>query len=352
MEWRLIAQGHPDSLTLWKALAETISNSDFDHVDVAVAYATFQGVRAFELALDDRAWIGRWVVGLDDAITQPEAIEYLVGLPRSEVRLASMSPQTRFHPKLYCFWSSGRDRDCLAAIGSGNMTLNGLLKNGEAAVVLTAESRQEVSALRAQWGAMWDLGEAATQDRIDSYREDYVAARRKRREIEQLGVAPPEPEPDAPVDLASTFDGDPTNASVAWLEAASPSAGGRDLEFPRAIVPFFGLTRSPTLNTFRMRDGRNFELRFTERTDNQMWRLMFSRDAIHAAIGRETLRPIGGGNRSDVAVVFRRSGGTADYDVRMVVIGSSEHEELLFRSRAAHGLYRTRDPGGRNFGFG
>ena len=351
MRWRLIAQGHPNSLTLWKALSEAFSTDEFDHLDVAVAYATLQGVRSLELALSDNRRISRWVVGLDDAISQPEAIEYLIELQRSEVRLASMLPRRRFHPKLYCAWSSDHDDRCVTAIGSGNMTLNGLLNNGETAVLLTAESRQEVSEFRAQWQAMWDLGEAATQDAIDAYRETYIVARKKRREIADLGVAPPEPEPDAPVEVGYVFDGDPTSANVAWLEAGSPSAGGRDLEFPRAIVPFFELTRSPTLRTFQMHDGQRFQLRFTERTDNQMWRLMFSRDSIHAATGRETLRPINGGNRSDLTVVFRKSGGTADYDVEMVVIGSHEHEVLLARSRAIDGLFRTRNPGGRNFGF-
>ena len=262
-----------------------------------------------------------------------------------------MSPKRRFHPKIYCFWSSTYDDRCMTAIGSGNMTLNGLLKNGETAVLLSAESPPEVTALRAQWEAMWNLGESATQDAIDHYRETYVAARSKRREITDLGVAPPEPEPNAPVEVGPTFDGDPTGANLAWLEAGSPSAGGQDLEIPRNMVPFFELTGSPAVKTFRMCDGHHFQLTFTERTDNQMWRLMFSRDSIRSGIGRETLRPIDGGNRSDLVVVFRESGGPEDYIVEMLLIGSPEYEALLSRSRELAGLFCTRDPGGRNFGF-
>ena len=351
MKWRLIAQGQTNSQTLWTALAEEMAGDAFDHLDVAVAYATLQGVRTLEMALKGVGHTSRWVVGLDDAITQPRAIEYLMSRCRSEVRLASMSPQRRFHPKLYCAWSANDDDRCVAAIGSGNMTLNGLLHNGETAAILTAESRNEVGSLRAQWEAMWDLGVAATPDAIETYRNAYRVARRHRRKIVKLGVAPPEPKPSAPGDVGSTFNGDPVRASLAWLEAGSPSAGGRDLEFPRAIMPFFRLIRSPTKGRFRTRDGQVFALRFTERTDNQMWRLMFTRDSIHAAIGRDTMRPPTGGNRSDLAVVFRRSGGAADYDIEMIVIGSPAHRRIVSRSESVAGLFRTRDPGGRRFGL-
>ena len=73
MQWRLIAQGHPSSPTLWKALSEATTANEFDHLDVAVAYATLQGVRSLELALNNTRLVSRWVVGLDDAISQPEA---------------------------------------------------------------------------------------------------------------------------------------------------------------------------------------------------------------------------------------------------------------------------------------
>lgn len=351
MKWRLIAQGKPDALTLWDAFAEEISNNQFNHLDVAVAYATLQGVKALEMALGGMKQSSRWVVGLDDAISQPEAIEYLLTLQGAQVRVASMLPGKRFHAKLYCSWSTEHKDKCVTAIGSGNMTLNGLVHNAETAVLLTAETREEAIELKKQWRAMWNLGNKAKQDTIDSYRNIYKAARKQRKKIAALGVAPREPKPNASVKLGPRIAGDPKKARLAWLEAGSPSAGGRDLEFPRDIIPFFELRQSPTLKKFRMRDGQVFTLRFTERMDNQMWRLMFTRDAIHAAVGRQTMRPLNGNNRSDLAVVFRKLRDAADYDVKMVLIGSPEHAGLISRSRSAQALYRTRDPGGRNFGL-
>ncbi len=352
MKWRLIAQGPHGAPTLGKALGDVVSGHRFDRLDVAVAYATLQGVKALELALGGIMENSRWVVGLDDAISQPEAIDHLVAMQGSEVRLASLSPERRFHPKLYCAWSSDHEDRCVATIGSGNMTLNGLRFNGEVAVMMIAETREETAALRAQWQAMWNLGKAATRDAIHAYRKLHRSARKQRRKIVALGVAPPEPKPNARMIAESSFDGDPASAQVAWLEAGTPSAGGRDLEFPRAMIPFFELTGSPMLKTLRMPNGQRFTLRFTERKDNQMWRSMFTQGSIHAAIGRKTMRPPAGGNRSDLAVVFRKSDdAAADYDVWMVLIGSSEHQELVGRSRSVGGLDRTRSPSGRRFGF-
>ena len=99
-----------------------------------------------------------------------------------------------------------------------------------------------------------------------------------------------------------------------------------------------------------MPNGQSFPLKFTMRHDNQMWRLLFSRESIHAAIGRESLRPVAGENRSDLAISFERR-DDGDYNVQMHVIGSPEHARLIQESRAVGGLSRTRDPGGRYFGL-
>lgn len=348
---KLVAQGDPAGTTLSAALSEIAQIEVFDRLDVAVAYATLQGVKELESALGMLPPVTRWVVGLDDAITQPEAIEHLMMLNNSSLRVASLAPQRRFHPKLYRLWSSAQPGECVLAIGSGNMTSNGLRRNGEAAVLLTSESVADADALHDVWRQMWELGHDATPAILNAYRAKYVEARKQRKKIEALGVAPPEPEADAAIEEDSAFDGNPATATVAWTEGATPSAGGRDLEFPRAMMPFFALGKSPVNKWLRMANGQRFLLTFTERTDNQMWRLMFSRDSINAAIGRDSLRPIAGGNRSDLAITFTSATGGADYDVRMVVIGSPGHGQLLARSRAVGGLQRTRNPGGRNFGF-
>lgn len=350
METRLIAQGVPQATTLEAALKQA-ATAGYDRLDVAVAYATKQGLLTLRGALGGFPAKSRWVVGLDDAITQPEALTELHALPGAELRLAQLAPTRRFHAKLYRLWRSDDPAATISAIGSGNMTLNGLRQNGEVAVLATAQSGAEATMLQQQWEAMWSLGVPATTAAIEAYRLVYGEVRKKRDKIVAQGVAPPEPSPDAPVPEMSRFDGNPVSAQTAWLEAGSPSAGGRDLEFPKAMMPFFGLGKSPEHRWIRVPGGRRFLLTFTERTDNQMWRLLFTSESIAAAAGRETMRPLTGGNRSDLAITFTRVLGSQDLAVDMVMIGGTDHSTLLAKSQAVGGLNRTRNPGGRNFGF-
>lgn len=352
MQTTLVAQGGSRGTTLSAALKAAAGVHEFDRIDVAVAYATLQGVRALESALGVLPPGSRWVVGLDDAITQPEALEHLMQLGGATLRLAALSPRRRFHPKVYRLWSSTQPQLCVLGLGSGNMTLNGLRHNGEAAVLLTSENEAEAKLLEDIWLEMWGLGVVATEAAITAYRVKHAAAKKERKKIAALGVAPPEPDADAVIDEERTFDGDPATANVAWTECATPSAGGRDLEFPREMMPFFALGQSPVIKRFRTANGSIFQLTFTMRADNMMWRLMFSRDSIAAGIGRESFRPASGRTtRSDIAISFVRSTASADYDIRMVVIGGAEHRDLLQRSSAIGGLRNTRNPGGRRFGF-
>jgi hypothetical protein len=290
---------------------------------------------------------------LDDSITQPTAIDTLANLANVQIRLASLASEgRRFHPKLYCLWSSDNPSRCLAVVGSANMTLHGLNRNGEVGVLLIAEDAAEANMLKSAWEQMNALGRDLQDWDLDAYRKAHDRARKARRRMANDGILPPDPEAEEELGSIPVFNGDPAHAAVAWTEGASPSAGGRDLEFPRAMMPFFGLTRSPTTKRFRMANGQTFPLTFTMRTDNQMWRLLFSRDAIFAGIGRESLRPVAGNsNRSDLAIVFSHAAGGRNFDVDLVVIGSPEHAALLARTQAVGVLDRTRDPGGRYFGY-
>ena len=350
---QLVAQGHPGGPSIAAEITAAVQALAFDHLDVAVAYATDAGLEALHAAIGGWPEATRWVVGLDDSITQPTAIDTLANLANAQVRLASLlSEGRRFHPKLYCLWSSENPATCLAILGSANMTLHGLNRNGEIAALLMAETAAEANMLKSAWEQMNALGRDLQDWDLDAYRRAHDRARKARRRMANVGIVPADPEAEEELGPVPIFNGDPAQATVAWTEGASPSAGGRDLEFPRAMVPFFGLTRSPSTKRFRMANGQVFPLTFTMRSDNQMWRLLLSRDAIFAGIGRETLRPVAGNsNRSDLAIVFSHATGGRDFDVDLVVIGSPQHAALMARSRAVGVLDRTRDPGGRYFGY-
>lgn len=346
----LVAQGDLQGTTMAAEIATALTGTPIDRLDVAVAYATRSGLSALQAVAGGWPATTRWVVGLDDAITQPEAIDDLIQLAPAELRLARLASQgRRFHPKLYCFWASSDPSVCVTVIGSANMTFHGLNRNGEVGVILAAENAQEANQLKDSWNAMRALGEDVSVVDLAAYRIEHARSRTVRRRLQRIGALPEQPEADEPT---STFNGDPATASLAWTEGASPPAGGRDLEFPKPMMPFFGLAATPTTKRFRMGPGMPpLPLTFTRRAHNAMWRLMFSSEAIQAAIGRDTLRPLNGDNRSDLAIVFRRAQGLADYDVEMVVIGSAAHAQLIAQSQAVNGLRQTRNPGSRNYGF-
>jgi len=350
---QLVAQGHATGTSLAVEMNIAAAGIAFDRLDVAVAYATRPGLEALRAVIGGWPAVTRWVVGLDDAITQPAAIDDLAALPNVQLRLAALAPEgRRFHPKLYCLWCSTNPAVCLTVIGSANMTLHGLNRNGEVGVILTAENATEAALLKEAWAQMNALGRDLGDWDLDDYREAHARARKARRRMAKIGAVPSDPEGEEEVGAVPVFNGNPAHASVAWTEGASPSAGGRDLEFPRPMMPFFHLTHSPSTKRFRMANGQVFLLTFTMRKDNQMWRLMFSRDAIFAGIGRESLRPVANNtNRSDLAIIFTRAAGAADYQIDLVVIGSPEHTALLARSQAVGVLEQTRNPGGRYYGY-
>jgi len=201
---------------------------------------------------------------------------------------------------------------------------------------------------------MWQLSEKLSSDKLQSYRDTYMKAKKLRKELIDIGITPPDSQSESQWEEENyyTYNGDPANARHAWLEAGSASAGGRDLEFPKKMMPFFKLNATKETRTFVMDDGAEHKLRFTERKSNQMWRLMFTSEAIRAAIDRDTLRPMSGGNRSDLVVVFQRIKGSKDFALKMIRMGGYEFEKLLQKSKKSGSHTRTAaGPGGRQYGF-
>lgn len=150
MKFQLVSQIGDKKSSLEQKIKSACSGMiyDLDRLDVAVAYATIQGVKLLESTLGGIPSRSRWIIGLDDAVTQPEALEYLKKLEGSEVHVGKMQSTARFHPKLYCLWSSNYDRKCVSIVGSGNLTINGFRGNGEAAIIATSESKSETLLLK------------------------------------------------------------------------------------------------------------------------------------------------------------------------------------------------------------
>ena len=353
MKTTLIGQGGAGGATLAAALTAVTDDNKFDRLDVAVAYATFQGVKTLTNALGGLPPVSRWVVGLDDAITQPEAIEHLMKLDGAEIRLAALAPKRRFHPKIYRLWSSTQPELCVLALGSGNMTQNGLRYNGEASALLASESAEEAKSLEEVWLEMWGLGVEVTELALNTYKAKHSAAKKERKKIAALGVAPPEPDADALAEQEIVFDGDPTKAEVVWVDFGSAMGNGRELEFPKAVMPFFGIfdgTPTPQPRKFRFQNNHSMDISLVRRDNNGMWRITFTQEVPNVAILK---RPVLNGKklRSTQAAYFKRApDGT--FEVRFFGLESDNYLDLLDRSEKIGFRFRTvQGPTGKNYGF-
>jgi HKD family nuclease len=342
----LVAQGGANDPTVSGELTARLQNIELDRLDVAVAYATLSGLTVLHDAVGDWPPVTRWVVGLDDAITQPAAIDALLALDGAEVRLARLGPQRRFHPKLYCLWSSQNAAECIVVIGSGNMTHHGLSRNGEAAVLLQAESEAEANEIRAAWSTLSALGLPAADVDLDAYRALYAKARKARRRMTKEGVVPLQPEAEEDAQLASQVT---EGAATFWLEIGS-AIGGRELELPRAVLPFFDIPDGAveTFRSFILPNHQEVTLRLIDRAANDMWRLEFTADSIRAMATRPTFRRLDGTRRSDLALHLSREG--ALFRARTVLIDSDDYQALSAAS-AAGVIGNTGGANGRAYGF-
>lgn len=134
--------GAIDYLTLFRD-AFTEAKSGIKEMKAAVAYATHGGVLVLEKACRDAnptIWTKikkQWLVGIDYCRTEPLALQRLMELPNSEVRIhagtevlerKSCMPKIPFHPKTYLV----QGKLCIGAIcGSGNLSANGLTRGHE-----------------------------------------------------------------------------------------------------------------------------------------------------------------------------------------------------------------------------
>ena len=150
--------------SLQAAVAACIDHGELDCARVAVAYATVSGARALLAAFDSHGLQeSQWLLGLDDALTQPGAIALLRSLPYSTVHIASFEKsRRRFHPKFYAFARAGRPSVLSTMIGSANLTASAFHGNGEAAVLLDCTNRRDRDAVNCRVGPA--LGAGARTD--------------------------------------------------------------------------------------------------------------------------------------------------------------------------------------------
>lgn len=172
----LIAQ--PIVRTTLDAIEAIAKHDSLTKLDVAAAYVTSSGTYDFLNRIDGAlgaGWTGvkkRWLTSFDYCRTQPIALEALLSLPASSVRVYDANfclsnggrPKVPFHPK--AFLLRGKERD-FAVAGSGNMSRSGLSKGVEVGLSLTVNRKSpseptSAAAMRGLWRWYKDVWETAT----------------------------------------------------------------------------------------------------------------------------------------------------------------------------------------------
>jgi len=139
-------------------LREIAASEKWIRVFVAMAYTTISGVRKLlEIFSENDLNVNtHWVLGLDDFVTQPGAIDLCAALSRSEIRIASFSKNgARFHPKVFVFESKNKKT---MLVGSANLTAFGIRRNGEAGVQLESRSTNESAEIEKFVMHLWKMG--------------------------------------------------------------------------------------------------------------------------------------------------------------------------------------------------
>lgn len=155
---------------------ETIAKAgDLVSLDVASAYITSSGMHDLLKRIDFaviKDWNGikkRWITSFDYCRTQPVALDTLLTLPASSVRIHDAQfclehggrPKVPFHPKAFLFRGQNHD---FALAGSGNLSRSGLSKGVEVGLALAVERKKpteptavaSIKALRKWYSRVWN----------------------------------------------------------------------------------------------------------------------------------------------------------------------------------------------------
>jgi HKD family nuclease len=298
---------NPDNLQSF--LRTQINKEQFDTARVATAYATVSGVRALLTAFEQHGLCNSlWLLGLDDAVTQPGAIELLMSLENAEVRVASHEDKNfRFHPKFFAFGQAGESKKQLSLIGSANLTASALCGNAEAVAILESQDEKDRTSVDAVWSSLWIQGHKPSKAELDAYKEKYEKAATLRQQYKTIAKKPKTTK-SKEVLASDEAELDPSIASICWIECGNVTAMGRELEFKAEQGLFFGLNPSgggSKTVTFKVSDGTTTNL-VMKYQGNHMWRLQMNNTVPEVKDGLRPKDKNGKLGRSPYVAVFRR----------------------------------------------
>jgi hypothetical protein len=270
-----VVQRPGSDLTLLAGIGRIAGSSRFERLDAHFAFATATGVADLTLVLDQasretegRFAAQRWLLSLDFGHTEPEALEMLLALPHSQVRVMDGSyllrrglrPRRSFHPKTLVL-AAGRLAPVAAYLGSGNLTRSGLRFGNEhgmlSAVAHPANEleRREAALLRGhlrQMRRVWDDAEHLSASMLGLYRQLRLDRPPSVQNETETQIEP----------RGKRVDGLPPEQVVAlrrdrrfWVETGNmytnlgPGDSGNQLDLKRGTRAYFGFSASAPLTS-------------------------------------------------------------------------------------------------------
>lgn len=312
---------------------------------VGAAFGSEAGARALSRLMSvasSKNTTKQWLVGIQNGLTQPEALRYLAELPHSEVRVphgrktlesASLRAPTFFHPKIYVVQS-----DTVAAIvsSSANLTEGGLCNNVEQFLLWTGGVHEsEAVSFDEWWMSGWKSADVADQAFIEAYEA-------VRPDIQTPGSARA---PGRPIHEAEPAPSDLKRASWMWVEATRSLEGGSNnqLELMLTAHHFFYEEDDPPRNigkplTFIDAGGTVYEnpdriIHFNGppmmKKGNSMWRIRLPTE-------NEGLQGYQGGG---VVIRFERTATPDRFRIDITELGGPEAGEWEAASRKTASLH-------------
>ncbi|MCB2146743.1 MAG: phospholipase D family protein [Deltaproteobacteria bacterium] len=317
-------------------LSDYVDKRPYGHLYAAMAYVTVAGVRDVLSLFEKPPDQSRWVIGLDDAMSQPGAIELCKSFSQSQVRVASFEgEQRRFHPKVLYFSNGNNSPIAFMMLGSANLTKSALSKNIESVIILQSETDQDKIELDQIWNTTWDLGRRIADPELEEYKQKYTISKKHRNFSYKARTGKTKKRGNVCLVLEDDrAEIDPTAASTCWIECGNVTAMGRELEFKAEQGLFFGLNphgEDPKYFKYKVSDGSIIPLRMKYQ-GNHMWRLQMTNNVPEVADGLRPLRADGTLGRSPWVAIFKRIDKNNNYTLGFVRLNGKEHKKLRQQS--------------------
>jgi HKD family nuclease len=327
--------------TLDALIKDKLKSEKYNKTQIAVAYMTVSGLRTLLSSFSSHKLCNsQWLIGLDDMVTQPSALEVLLRLEQSEVRVIGYNDRGfRFHPKVYIFGINNKPSSRLAIIGSANLTSAGLAGNGEASTVLESNKNADSSYFNGLWDELWQHGRLLNETELQRYKKRYEEFSKKRK----LPSKESKPLSCRPILESDNAEIDPSVATRCWIECGCVTAQGRELEFKAEQGLFFGLSplgEPPKHFQFRVSSGDILELRMKFQK-NHMWRLQLNNQVPEVSAGLRPENEDGSLGRSPYVAVFDRTEQTNLFNLRFVKLNSKTFNKILSESQKKGTIGKT-----------